>query len=110
MRCTVLQMWGRGHFQGSCRSKKEDKGMGRAKSVGKVQKPAKVHRMKAEAWTGQPYAAQHNLSLHGRTPEMMFHHMRMVHMKSLNKEEEKPAHLALLADGTSQCTSSQIHL
>ena len=37
----------KGHFKGSCRSKKEEKELGRTKDVRKMQKSATVHKLKA---------------------------------------------------------------
>ena len=71
--------------------------MGKLKYM-KRTKPAKVHKLRAQAavepWTQQQYSgafkqtAYYNPSPQTKTPEAAFHHMQTVQVSSLNKQED----------------------
>ena len=79
----------KGHFKGSCRSKKEE--MGWSRDIRKNQKLARVLELKAwataDTWT-QQYVVQYSTSPQNGTQDATFHHMWTVQVNSLNEQKD----------------------
>ena len=82
----------KGHFQGSCSSKKEEKEVGRAKDTKRKQKLAKVHEQKAQltagTWTQQPCTAQQRPTSMKRTTGSDVPPHEMGQVNSLDRQED----------------------
>ena len=100
----MLQMWEKRSLPGQLQAKEGREGNGQNKECEEVQKLEKVHRLKAEAWTGQPSATVSNL-LQGRCRHDVPSYEIGTH-EDPQKGKGQQAHLVSVADYTSQCTSS----